>query len=380
MLSILAAALSVPPLLIACYYAAMSVAGTRRRPGPARPAAWPRVGVLVPAHNEAPSVGATIRSARAQAYPPDRVRVLVVADNCSDDTAGAARRLGAEVLVRADPTRRGKGYALELGVAELLTDCDGVLVLDADCDLPPGCLAECAGELGRGAAAVQLARLPRASAAPGAPELVASVGSAIENAVSAGRARLGLSAALRGSGMLFARDTLVRVPMATYGLVEDAEYGAKLAEAGVRVGFRADVVVRGEVPADRAVLARQRARWGAALAGGTPRERLGRALHSKPLVLAHLGLSTALLVALIFASTESGAAPFALLAAAGAWLLTLFVYGRGIREVSSWGAVFGSAAGLVAAVAGILRANASAASGGVRAWERTARAAELAGR
>ncbi len=379
MLSILAAALSVPPLLIAAYYAATTLAGTRRRPEPARPAAWPRVGVLVPAHNEALSIGATIRSARAQAYPPGRVRVLVVADNCSDDTAKVARRLGAEVLVRADPTRRGKGYALELGVAELLADCDGVLVLDADCDLPPGCLAECAGELARGAAAVQLARLPRASPRPAPAELVALVGSAIENAVSAGRARLGLSAALRGSGMLLARETLARVPMATYGLVEDAEYGAKLAEAGVRVGFRADVVVRGEVPADGAVLARQRVRWGAALAGGTRRERLGRALHSKPLVLAHSALSTALLAA-VCALTESAAGPFALLAVAAAWLLTLWVYGRAIRQVSSWGAVLGSAAGLVAAVAGILRANASAATGGVRAWERTTRAAELAGR
>ncbi|UUZ49852.1 hypothetical protein LP420_06825 [Massilia sp. B-10] len=40
-------------------------------------------------------------------------RLLVVADNCSDDTANQARSLGADVLERTDLVRRGKGYALD---------------------------------------------------------------------------------------------------------------------------------------------------------------------------------------------------------------------------------------------------------------------------
>jgi Glycosyl transferase family 2 len=43
-----------------------------------------RVIVLIPAHNEAPVIAATIASLRRQTRPPDRI--IVVADNCSDAT------------------------------------------------------------------------------------------------------------------------------------------------------------------------------------------------------------------------------------------------------------------------------------------------------
>ena len=43
------------------------------------------VTVLIPAHNEAASIGATLDSLGAQDSPP--TRVIVVADNCTDATA-----------------------------------------------------------------------------------------------------------------------------------------------------------------------------------------------------------------------------------------------------------------------------------------------------
>jgi glycosyltransferase involved in cell wall biosynthesis len=61
-------------------------------------------------------------------------RLLVVADNCSDDTAGIAARAGAEVIERFDPDRRGKGYALDFGVRHLSTRrTEIVVIVDADC-------------------------------------------------------------------------------------------------------------------------------------------------------------------------------------------------------------------------------------------------------
>ncbi len=61
--------------------------------------------VLVPAHNEATGIRATLESLLAQSHPPDRV--IVVADNCTDDTADIAREVGVEVLRRwPTPTRR----------------------------------------------------------------------------------------------------------------------------------------------------------------------------------------------------------------------------------------------------------------------------------
>ena len=71
---------------------------------------------------------------RPNSDPNDRI--LVVADNCTDDTAAIVQAAGVEVIVRTDPARRGKGYALEFGVRHLsLNPPDVVVIMDADCRL-----------------------------------------------------------------------------------------------------------------------------------------------------------------------------------------------------------------------------------------------------
>jgi glycosyltransferase involved in cell wall biosynthesis len=52
---------------------------------------------IIPAHNEAGSIAATIRSLRRRSRVPDRP--LVVCDNCTDDTADVATLNGGEVML-----------------------------------------------------------------------------------------------------------------------------------------------------------------------------------------------------------------------------------------------------------------------------------------
>ena len=93
-----------------------------------------RTTVLIPAHNEGAGILPTIRDIQAQLGPNDSI--LVVADNCTDDTAAIVRAAGVEVTVRTDAARRGKGYALEFGVRHLrLNPPDVVVIMDADCRL-----------------------------------------------------------------------------------------------------------------------------------------------------------------------------------------------------------------------------------------------------
>src|ERR1700722_10871748 len=68
-----------------------------------------RIAVLVPAHNESTGMLGTLDDIKAQLHPGDRL--LVVADNCSDDTAAVAKAAGAEVTERHELARTGKGYA-----------------------------------------------------------------------------------------------------------------------------------------------------------------------------------------------------------------------------------------------------------------------------
>ena len=91
-----------------------------------------RLAILVPAHNESAVIADTLASLLPQLAEGDRL--LVVADNCTDDTAGIAMAAGSEVIKRTDSERRGKGYALDYGVRHLAQKPPEVLIIvDADC-------------------------------------------------------------------------------------------------------------------------------------------------------------------------------------------------------------------------------------------------------
>jgi len=84
------------------------------------------VAVLIPAHNEANRIGATVCAALAI---PNVRRVVVIDDGSDDSTGQIAGDAGAEVVTL--PANRGKGAALEAG-ASRVADADVVLLLDAD--------------------------------------------------------------------------------------------------------------------------------------------------------------------------------------------------------------------------------------------------------
>ncbi len=88
--------------------------------------------LLIPAHNEAQRIGATLASLEAQTRPPDRV--IVVADNCTDDTESIARAAGAQVLATVG-NRDKKAGALNQALRDLLPSAghnDVIMVMDAD--------------------------------------------------------------------------------------------------------------------------------------------------------------------------------------------------------------------------------------------------------
>lgn len=92
------------------------------------------IGVVIPAHNEEPVIGAAIDSALRLF---ERWDVYVVSDASSDTTAEIAARTGVNVLELLN--NRGKAGAIEAVIEEFaLTDnYDGVLILDADTELHP---------------------------------------------------------------------------------------------------------------------------------------------------------------------------------------------------------------------------------------------------
>ncbi|HEX5595189.1 MAG TPA: glycosyltransferase family 2 protein [Micromonosporaceae bacterium] len=127
----------------------------------------PRVVVVVPAYNEAATIANTVRALLAQTRPVDRL--IVVPNNCSDDTAQVALAAGAEVWEMPGPNLHKKAGALNWAINLLLPqldDHDMLLVTDADSILAPGAVTAAIRALGRrGVGAVcadyRLGRQPR---------------------------------------------------------------------------------------------------------------------------------------------------------------------------------------------------------------------------
>ncbi len=280
----------IPASLACLHYLALVAAGLLPRRTPRRAEATHTIAVLIPAHDEEAALSETLRSLDRADYPLHLVRRLVVADNCSDRTAEIARSAGADCVVRRDPLRPGKGHAVAFGLETALAEgADAVLILDADCTVDPELLLRLDAELATGADAVQCSVV---SANAGGAGYAAAVGADLDNLMAAGAARLGGSVPLRGTGMLFRAELLRRHPWRVSGPTEDAEYREVLRKAGVPVRFAADRAVHCLPPPDAGALLMQRRRWRSALyvPGRHPFFRL---LGSKPLVLAHLLLTTA---------------------------------------------------------------------------------------
>ena len=218
---------------------------------------------VVPAHNEAQGIGRTVESLRAVEYPDAKFSVLVVADNCADDTKDRAMAAGARVLERHDSHHRGKGYALEYAFETLMSEgtSDAIVVVDADTDVSTNILEAIEDRILQGERVLQAHYGVRNAEDSWRTRLMEFAFTLYHGVRSTARERLSLSTGLRGNGMAFTMDALRRVPYKSYSLVEDVEYGIELGLNGIRVAYVTDTVVRGEMVGGGAASESQRLRW-----------------------------------------------------------------------------------------------------------------------
>jgi cellulose synthase/poly-beta-1,6-N-acetylglucosamine synthase-like glycosyltransferase len=221
----------------------------------------PRLAVLIPAYNEASIIAGTIRSVLPQLSISDRL--LVVADNCLDETAAIASAAGAQVIERSDTTRRGKGYALDFGVRHLGTDApEVVVVVDADCQLAADALDRLARRCVWSGRPVQGLYLMYAGNGAGLKTRIAHFAWIVKNQIRPlGLHRLGLPCQLMGTGMAFPWSCLATGALATGHIVEDLKLGIDLARAGVPPLFCPEALVTSAFPISGEGVRAQRTRW-----------------------------------------------------------------------------------------------------------------------
>jgi cellulose synthase/poly-beta-1,6-N-acetylglucosamine synthase-like glycosyltransferase len=261
---ILAAAgwlLAVPVAMLLLQVIASLLPRSGMKAVPPSAGARARAAVLVPAHDEAAGIAASLATILPQLGPQDRL--LVVADNCSDRTASIAAAAGAEVVERSDPSRRGKGYALDHGIRALeAAPPEVVVVVDADCELHPGSLdrlARLCKHLDRPVQALDLMHAPPNA---GLKTRIAAFAWVVKNQVRPlGFHRLGLPCQLMGTGMAFPWHVIQGAGLASGHLAEDMKLGLDLARGGRPAMFCPQARVTSTFPTHEGGIAAQRSRW-----------------------------------------------------------------------------------------------------------------------
>jgi cellulose synthase/poly-beta-1,6-N-acetylglucosamine synthase-like glycosyltransferase len=117
-----------------------------------------RFAIVIPARNESGIISHTVRSLKALQYPPDLRDILVIADNCSDNTAALASTSGARVFVRNDISKISKAHALKWLFEQdefKNKKYDAICILDADAILAPDFLNAMDAEITKGYEIVQ---------------------------------------------------------------------------------------------------------------------------------------------------------------------------------------------------------------------------------
>jgi cellulose synthase/poly-beta-1,6-N-acetylglucosamine synthase-like glycosyltransferase len=235
-----------------------------RRPAPRAPAtgARTRLLVLVPAHNESYTIAPCVESLLAMRRERADARVIVVADNCADDTAAVARGLGAEVLERFDTVRRGKPPALAWAMTQVcLPDFDAVVIIDADTIVDAGFADALAAQGPLRDTALQAYHdtwNPSESWLAVLGELLAAV--RYQGQYPA-KARVGLNVPLTGNGMVLGTGVLERAGWVDDSLTENWELYARYTEQGERIGYAREARLFAQEARTLAQGSVQRRRW-----------------------------------------------------------------------------------------------------------------------
>ena len=272
LLAWLLCAAGIPVLAAACYLAALTVAAfvnPRRRDicgafdrQRSHPAAFL---ILIPAHNEAAMIRRTLANLATLDYPPDKTEVIVVADNCTDDTADICRECGTVVLERHDPGNPGKGQALDwamrLHLAEWPNPFDAVVILDADSTVNSDFLWFLNEDFRKGREILQGYYTVANPAESWRTSLLTASLGLFHFLRPLGRETFGLPCGIRGNGFVLSRRLVIHVGYPAFSNVEDVELTLFHALRDTHAGFVPGAHIYGEMTSQSDAAATQRTRW-----------------------------------------------------------------------------------------------------------------------
>ncbi len=217
--------------------------------------------ILMPAHNEALVINDVLTSLKSEIGSLSNV--IVIADNCCDNTADIARKLGATVIERFNDQYKGKGYALDAGLTAISDALpQTIVVLDADCYCSGDSFSQLVLSSQQTDNVVQALYLMKSPDSASVTTRVAEFAWLVKNQIRAtALTHLGINCQLQGSGMAFPSRVFDQVSFASGSIVEDLELGLKLTACNESIRLNIASKVISYFPTSTSGSQAQRTRW-----------------------------------------------------------------------------------------------------------------------
>lgn len=219
---------------------------------------------VICARNEEKVIGNLVQSLKKQNYGLE-TDIIVVADNCTDNTALVARQNGARVFERTEPDKQTKGYALSWLFDRLFTDgnfdSDAVAFFDADNLVEKDYIAKMNTRINNGERIIQGYRdtkNPEDNWISGSYAVYFMI---IMRFCNSARNNLGMSAFLGGTGFVIKSEILRASGWHTEEISEDIEYSMYRIAEGEKITFAREAVFYDEQPTSFSQSWHQRVRW-----------------------------------------------------------------------------------------------------------------------
>ncbi|HEX2938616.1 MAG TPA: glycosyltransferase family 2 protein [Ruminiclostridium sp.] len=223
-----------------------------------------RFAAIIAARNEEAVIANLIESLKKQNYPNELLDIVVVADNCTDNTAKVAKAAGAIVYERYNKVEVGKGFVLKFIFGKLIEErdiYDAFCIFDADNVVDKEFFNQMNSAIESGCEVAQGYRdmkNPSDSWVSGGHSLFYWMENRFFNSA---RSCLGLSATINGTGFMVTASLIKEIGYNTYTCTEDIEFSVQSVLAGRRVGWVPNAVVYDEQPVTLSQSMRQRLRW-----------------------------------------------------------------------------------------------------------------------
>ncbi|MDI3536829.1 MAG: hypothetical protein PWP16_1493 [Eubacteriaceae bacterium] len=255
--------LGLPFMMYGLYYLLIGLFGYAKHNRFQQAAPKHRIAAVVAARNEAAVIGHLVESLKQQDYPTELMDVYVIPNNCTDDTEEVARAHGAKIMTcTAEVNSKGAALAQFFKYIFANNDrYDAFCIFDADNLVDKNFFSAmnnvlCSGE--KIAQGYRDSKNPDDSWISGCQSVFYWT---LNRFLNLARYRLGLSAALNGTGFMVSADLIKQEGFETFTLTEDIEFTTQCVLKGYRVAWVPEAKTFDEHPLRFDQSWSQRKRW-----------------------------------------------------------------------------------------------------------------------